>query len=201
MTETVAAASLAEQLAKPFEHTYTRNVGGVELTYVSSADVVERLNQVLGIDNWSFSILQHFRDDDSIVVVGSLEAVVGSRVVTRQAFGSAQVKRKRDGNVLDLGNDYKAAATDALKKSAQSLGVGLYLAKKEPSETESPAGAPRRPLCEVCRSALTDTKFKDGRVWSADDLASAGRKKYGKVLCMTHYREAKHQAPREELPF
>ena len=60
--------------------------------------------------------------------------------MTRQQFGSQKIKRSRSsGTPLDIGFDLKGASTDALKKCASLIGVGLYLWKKEP-----PAGFERR---------------------------------------------------------
>jgi hypothetical protein len=54
-------------------------------------------------------------------------------MVTRQQFGSQKIKRSRSsGAPLDLGFDLKGAATDAMKKCASLLGVGLYLSRKSP---------------------------------------------------------------------
>jgi hypothetical protein len=48
-------------------------------------------------------------------------------------FGSQKIKRSRStGAPLDLGFDLKGAATDAMKKCASLLGVGLYLSRKPP---------------------------------------------------------------------
>jgi hypothetical protein len=49
--------------------------------------------------------------------------------VTRDGVGGQTIKRKRDGGIVDLGDEYKGAVSDALKKAAQSFGVGLYLAR------------------------------------------------------------------------
>jgi hypothetical protein len=48
-------------------------------------------------------------------------------------FVSQKIKRSRStGAPLDLGFDLKGAATDAMKKCASLLGVGLYLSRKPP---------------------------------------------------------------------
>ena len=43
--------------------------------------------------------------------------------------------------------------------------------------------------CEDCGEALKETKFKDGTVWTPEQLAAFGRRKHGHAYCMTHYRE------------
>ena len=60
--------------------------------------------------------------------------LAGFRMVVRQQFGSQKIRRSRSsGAPLDLGFDLKGASTDALKKCASLLGVGLYLSRKEAS--------------------------------------------------------------------
>jgi hypothetical protein len=43
----------------------------------------------------------------------------------KEAWGSQEVKWKTDGGMLNLGNDKKGAASDALKKCAELMGVAL----------------------------------------------------------------------------
>ena len=48
--------------------------------------------------------------------------------VVKTQFGSSQITRAREsGEIISLADDLKAAATDALKKAATLLGVGLHL--------------------------------------------------------------------------
>jgi hypothetical protein len=42
-----------------------------------------------------------------------------------------QVKRKKTGDPIDLGDEYKGAVSDAFKKACQQFGVALYLARSE----------------------------------------------------------------------
>ena len=62
-------------------------------------------------------------------------------------FGASQVTRDRETKALiSLGDDLKAAATDALKKCATFLGVGLHLYAERPLRPESgAAGLGRTP--------------------------------------------------------
>src|SRR6266850_1427080 len=124
------------RLSAPFEVTFTDVRGGVELKYVSGEQVVTRLNEVLGVGGWSFRVLRHDvnSEADEAWALGELVAEIGERTVVRQQFGSQKIRRSRStGAPLDLGFDLKGASTDALKKCASLLGVGLYLSRKEPS--------------------------------------------------------------------
>jgi hypothetical protein len=123
------------QLTAPFEVTFTDIRGGVEVTYVSGEQVVSRLNEVLGVAGWSFHILRHEirAEEGEVWALGELVAEIDGKSVTRQQFGSQKIKRLRGtGAPLDLGFDLKGASTDAMKKCASWLGVGLYLSRKAP---------------------------------------------------------------------
>jgi hypothetical protein len=129
------ADDLYARLAAPFEVTFTDVRGGVALTYVSGEQVISRLNEVLGVAGWSFRVLGHgiHAEADEAWALGELVAEIGERTVVRQQFGSQKVRRSRStGTPLDLGFDLKGASTDAMKKCASLLGVGLYLSRKEP---------------------------------------------------------------------
>jgi hypothetical protein len=130
-------------LAAPFDVTFTDVRGGVELRYVSGEQVVRRLNEVLGVSGWSFRVLRHGinTEADEAWALGELVAEIDERTVVRQQFGSQKVRRSRaTGTPLDLGFDLKGAGTDAMKKCASWLGVGLYLSRKD-----RPAQDVRRP--------------------------------------------------------
>jgi hypothetical protein len=122
------------RLSERFETTFTDVRGGVEVTFISGEQVVSRLNEVLGVSGWSFRILRHdiHAEADEAWALGELVAEIGERTVVRQQFGSQKIRRSRSsGAPLDLGFDLKGASTDALKKCASLLGVGLYLSRKE----------------------------------------------------------------------
>lgn len=210
---------LYRRLAAPFDTTFKDVRGGVELEYVTGEQCISRLNETLGVGGWSFLIREHgiHAEADEAWVLG--EITVGAQglaplpgvAVVRQQFGSQKLRRARsNGTPVDIGFDLKGAATDALKKCASLLGVGLYLSKKE---TPPVNGAPASPLvegseaptCTECGVELKETRFRDGTVWGPEQLAGYGRRKHDRVLCMEHYRlanEARRRAERvlEDVP-
>ncbi len=203
-------ADVYRKLAEPFEVTFRDTRGGVELEYITGEQCVSRLNEVLGVAGWSFTVKEHGLDQeaDEVWVLGELTANFGGTLVVRQQFGSQKVKRsKATGTPIDIGFDMKGAATDALKKCAMLLGVGLYLSKKEaPSVVANGVESADRLVCEECGEELKETRFKDGTAWTPVQLAGYGRRKHGRVLCMAHYREAndarrKAEQAMEEVPF
>lgn len=129
------SSELYNQLAEPFPQEMERVIvkSGVELIYLPVSEVINRLNRVLGVDNWSFEIISVERDtidQDEIVAHVSLTVNIGGKTVIKHGFGGISVKRsKKDNRPVDLGNDFKGAVSDALKKAAQNLGIGLYLAR------------------------------------------------------------------------
>ena len=234
-----ASAELYGRLTTPFDVTFKDTRGGIELEYITGEQAVTRLNETLGVGGWSFRIVEHgiHGEADECWVLGEMTAIVpaadlaassgqgsnGYATVTRQQFGSQKVKRSRaSGTPLDIGFDLKGAATDALKKCASLMGVGLYLWKKEapvdvgpmapptvlhPKGNGAANGAPNGAaagrdgdllLCEECGEPLTETRFRDGTNWEPSQLATFGRRKHSRVLCMTHYREANQAKRRAE---
>jgi recombination DNA repair RAD52 pathway protein len=96
---------------------------GQTLDYIEGWSVIERLNQAFEAD-WSFEIALHEILEDAVVVLGKLSA--GG--VVKSQFGSSSITRaKESGKPTSIGDDLKAAGTDALKKCASLLGVGLHL--------------------------------------------------------------------------
>jgi hypothetical protein len=207
---TDATRALYDQLAAHFdEHSEKPGGGSTKLIFVTGEQVIARLNDVLGPDAWEFEV-----QESQLLPGPPLEAVVrgrltvhfATRTVVREQWGSQPVQGKGE-----LGNIYKGATTDALKKCASLVGVGLYLfdaeereavrremvAEQRTGQASRPAAtAPDAPLvCTACEAPLTsEVKFKDGTVWTPAKLAEFGRSKYGRVLCMACYRDAKAAA-------
>src|SRR5688572_25943973 len=179
-------ADVYSKLAAPFESTFRDVRGGVELEYITGEQCVSRLNEVLGVAGWSFVIKEHGinAEADECWALGEISANFGGTIVVRQQFGSQKVKRSRSsGNPLDIGFDLKGAATDALKKCASLLGVGLYLSRKEAPAAEAGGTSEigDRLTCETCGQELGEIRFRDGTAWMPMQLASLGRRKHGRV--------------------
>lgn len=142
-----------ELLEKPFTPAQIRQRRGRNglLDYVEGWSVIQRLNEALD-GGWSFEITHHDVRQDEVLVLGRLTA----GPVIKMQFGVSQVTREREsGQPVSLGDDLKAAATDALKKCATFLGVGLHLYADKPLAGRGAArangvggngGPPRRPV-------------------------------------------------------
>lgn len=111
--------------------------GGTSLTYIPVSEVITRLNKVLGFDGWAYEIVRCERDalDPDFIVAHVRLSVYpdGDRFgsVVKDGFGGQKIKRTKAGDIVDLGDEFKGAVSDALKKAAQTLGIGLYLARTE----------------------------------------------------------------------
>lgn len=117
-------------LEKPFEPAQIRQRKGRNgvLDYVEGHSVVQRLNDALD-GQWSFEVVQHDIREEEVVVLGRLTA----DGAVKMSFGASQVTREKGtGQLVSLGDDLKAAATDALKKCATFLGVALHLYADKP---------------------------------------------------------------------
>lgn len=139
MTTTTKTSSKTQEdaLKEPFPREALRELKkqGTSLTYVPVSEVIARLNNVLGTGKWS--IMESVAELDSnhpdwVIAKVTIRASVDGVMTTRIGWGGQQVKMKRDGSgPLDLGDEFKGATSDALKKAAQALGVGLDLARDE----------------------------------------------------------------------
>lgn len=151
-------------LALPFDKSAESTIvkGGARLTYIPVSEVIHRLNEVLAF-NWSYTVISCHRDPldpDYIVAHVTMKVYLpqGQEPVSvRDGFGGVKVKRTRDGAIVDLGDEYKGAVSDALKKAAQAFGVGLYLARHE--ET-SPVSTERMPIKNPTPSAYKGENIK-----------------------------------------
>jgi hypothetical protein len=135
--------------------------GGASLTYIPVSEVISRLNKVFGFDGWSYEIIKCERDlldPDFIVAHVRMNVFPGSDrfvSVTKDGFGGQKIKRTKNGDIVDLGDEMKGAVSDALKKAAQALGVGLYLARTEEA-MEIEAEASIDPVIESMWSQFID---------------------------------------------
>ena len=95
---------------------------GKMLDYVETSSVIRRLNKAFD-HNWSFDIEKHEIVDGHVIVLGRLTA----EGITKSQFGSKKLARDKNDEPVSIGDDMKAAASDALKKTATLLGVALHL--------------------------------------------------------------------------
>ncbi len=131
--------------------------GGMNFDYVSIGYVVSKLDEVFG-PTWSFDVeevgdMNLLSKTGHIVVKGTLTIQLpNGSTIRKMQYGSADVKLSRSSNrPVDIGDDFKSAASDALKKCASFLGVArdIYFRDWEkmeknqlkPEESKAPKGA------------------------------------------------------------
>ena len=103
---------------------------------------------------------------DWIIAHVALTAIIDGSVVHKDGFGGQEIKYMKNGNPVDLGNEFKGAVSDATKKAAQSLGVGIYLARSDEA-LELEAAEPVDPKVEAAWDnfkSVADTLTEEQRV-------------------------------------
>jgi hypothetical protein len=112
-------------LAAPFEpwEVKSRNQGGRELPYITARSAMNRLDEVLGPENWEFEL--HPFGENAVLARMTI-ALPGGERVTRCDLGATGRMSAQSGAV-DPGDDDKGAASDGLKRVAAHFGVGRYL--------------------------------------------------------------------------
>lgn len=202
--------AIYQQLSEPFapEMEKTLVKSGVPLTYIPISEVVNRLNKVLGVSRWDFTIISCQRDAiDSDFITAHVRLTWNPEntkeddkwvePVTKDGIGGQKIKRNKKGEIVDLGDEMKGAVSDALKKAAQMLGVGLYLARsdeamdiEEAMEASQPAQVQGNPEVEkkwdnfvsIVKNLSTDQKSKLNEFWA---IAGKGEPKPTKATA-TH---------------
>jgi hypothetical protein len=141
-----------QQLSEPFPREMEKILkkGGASLTYIPVSEVIARMNRVLGVNGWNSQVIKVERDaldPDFIVAHVQVTATIDGVLVAKDGLGGQTVKRKKDGGIVDLGDEYKGAVSDAFKKACQMLGVGLYLARAEEAmDVEAEMNTPAEPV-------------------------------------------------------
>ena len=113
-----------DTLRKPLA-SFTRRGQGGNFSYHKGSDVIRRLNEAFG-HSWSSEKLEAEVIEDQVLMLVSISVFAEGDVITHQGYGSADIARGRnDGKIVNIGNTYKSAFTNALKKAAEQFGIGL----------------------------------------------------------------------------
>ena len=144
---------------------------GQILDYVEGSAVIQRLNEALE-GAWSFEIVEYHVHQElgEVLVLGRL--IAGGLV--KSQFGSSKLTLHRETkDPVSLGDDLKAAATDALKKCATHLGVGLYLynGQRQENYREAESNQPEGDVESRNPVAKTDNRPAHGGRLTSKQLA------------------------------
>jgi hypothetical protein len=97
--------------------------GGIMLDYVSIGYIISQLDEAFQ-KLWEFEVVDQKVGRKQVWVKGRLTVHLAPNFsLKKEAFGSSDIKEYKAGGVIDIGNDLKSAASDALKKSASLLGI------------------------------------------------------------------------------
>ncbi len=112
--------------------------GGMSFSYVEVGYVIAQLDKAFN-KLWEFEITEQQVGDRQVWVKGRLTVHLAPNFsLKKDSFGSSEIKKygtgtPRAGQVIDIGNDFKAAQADALKKAASYLGVASDIFYKNDS--------------------------------------------------------------------
>ncbi len=107
--------------------------GGMTFNYISADLVIDLLNEAFD-HRWSTTIVSSTMHENTAVV--GLELTVhdaDGNSIHKQQFGSCET-----GRGMGPGEAFKGAASDALKKAATLLGIGLELYQDDDTSSSSP---------------------------------------------------------------
>ncbi len=123
MSTTTAEPTLHDRLAEPFPANVlgwkaqsVKNNRALAVAYIESRDVMNRLDRVVGPENW----WADFTPAGDGNVVCRLTLRIGDREVTKVDVGG-------ESDQPDGGDKAKAAFSDAIKRAAVHWGIGRYL--------------------------------------------------------------------------
>jgi hypothetical protein len=111
------------QLARPFpESMIVKKPGGkFQADYVAHGVITSRLLEVLGPFDWSIAKVITNPEGVAVGCIGRLEVTVDSRPVVIEEIGDCEQISANSATNL------KHASSDALKRAAMRLGLGLHL--------------------------------------------------------------------------
>lgn len=96
---------------------------GIATDYVEGWYIRQVLNMATGF-KWQSHIERTWREDDMVLCQGSVTIELGGNQYTQSSIGKAEIKfRQGTDEPLDLGDAYKTAATDLIKRCAMQWGI------------------------------------------------------------------------------
>ena len=125
---------------------------------------MEQLNSLFS-HFWDFKILREGIGQKQVWILGELTVKdpKTSLAVTKTAYGGSDIKFKKDTTeIIDIGDDLKAAATDSMKKAATLLGIASDIyGKREVIEQTAPQESQLEAMYEVGKDKGMDREKVD----------------------------------------
>lgn len=121
------------QLYAPLEVRTRRGAGNQQFKYVSSSDVIDRMNKVF-MGRWSTTVISSELVEDFVVVHVRVTVIdADNHEFSHDGYGSSIVARfnsgQKAGKIVDIGNSYKSSLSTAIRSACTRFGVALYLDK------------------------------------------------------------------------
>jgi len=126
-------------LTRPFQQElikYRRGFNNKQLAYVETIHYINRLNEAFNYQ-WDWQVINYTVTDDQVYCQGRLTVEINGKLINKESFGGKditmvdvydKVTRQITGKkALSIADDLKSASSDALKKAASLLGIGLHL--------------------------------------------------------------------------
>jgi hypothetical protein len=111
-------------LAAPFDSKEVKllSKGGKTFSYITARTVINRLNQVLGPENWEDNYHEQSKGTLCTLTVKlpAVSSLPNGQILHKHGAGGP-------AGMKDPGDDFVSAHSDALKHAAVKYGVGLYL--------------------------------------------------------------------------
>lgn len=114
--------------------------GGGQWSYVTGGYVKKCLNLMFGWD-WDFEIISEQILHGEAIVKGRLTCRTAERTIVKMQYGNKEIIYRKQSQEdiqkgvekipLSIGNDLKAATTDALKKCAAEIGIAADIYNAE----------------------------------------------------------------------
>lgn len=97
--------------------------GGKMYPYVKGSYMVQCANMAFGF-SWSSQVQQWEKTDTEIICMGYIEAEINGKIICKYAIGQQDIAFVKDTKtVVCLGDNYKAAHTDMIKKALSFFGI------------------------------------------------------------------------------
>lgn len=127
---------IKSKLYKPFENVDSRRGRGGTYDYIKWQSVVDRMNEVFGV-NWSSNVTKQDITDDRIIVRVNvcIKDPITGEYFCQEGYGGA-VLRTED----EPGNAHKSAYSKALKDACKKWGVGLHIEEDNAGGSTVPSG-------------------------------------------------------------
>lgn len=162
---------LLEKEFEPDQIKTRRGNYGKEIDYVETAAVIKRLNDAIDGD-WSFEVVEHIIQENDVAVLGKLS----TNGVCKMQWGSRKIGKNRiTKEIICLGDDLKAAASDSLKKAASLLGCGLHIYTDD--ELEPLVPVTNKSEEKITKEQLAQVKeLRTKLSWNADKVVEQAQK-------------------------